>query len=271
MIVPRRTVSHKVIYEGIGLQTGKANTCVIAPANSGDGIVFCRLLPPSSNGDPYPTRAHYSYVDNDKSFVSLRCRNYYYYSVEHILALLYGYGITDATIYLDNGEVPADIQQISRRLFLSVKSFNTYIELNSLPRIFFKKDNSSISFLPYDTTVVSCYFEFLDLFAHYESYSMDVFTFFKKISGARSFCTKKHVENLQSQGWAKGVNSSSIQVFNEYSTISADFVKQECVRHKILDFLGDLSLSGKQVSGIFMLKNPSHSVTREFVEKYLGE
>lgn len=269
-MIPRRTLAYPIEFTGTGLQTGKDNTCIISPASPGEGIIFCRLLSPESTGDPYPVRAHYSYVDNDKSFVSLRCRTYYYYSVEHILALLYGYGITDATIYLDKGEVPADIQQISEKLFLSVEPIPHFIDPTSLSSVIFKKDNSSISFIPYDTLVVSCYFDFFNLFSHYESYHLDVFTFFKKISGARSFCTRQHVVNLQSKGWAKGVNKSSTQIFEDCSKIGADFVKQECVRHKILDFLGDISLSGKQVRGIFTLVNPSHSCTREFVQKYLG-
>lgn len=270
MILQRKSIANNIEFTGEGLQTGKMNRCIIYPANAGDGITFCRILKSNSTEDPYPVRAHYSCVDNDKAFVSLRCRNYFYYSVEHILALLYGHQITDATILLDNGEVPADIQQISESLLVEGLLLNSFYEPDILPPVFFEKGNSSITYFPSEIFAVSCYFEFLNLFSYFDQYMIDPINFHRKLSHARTFGTHRHIEDLQKKGFAKGVKLTNTLVFDLDSPIGAEFVKQECTRHKIFDFLGDLSLCGRQVRGIFMLRNPSHSMTREFIKEYLG-
>lgn len=268
-MLQRRTIAREIQIQGIGLQTGVLQRLVLKPAKAGHGIIFHHI---SSRGDRGHTEAHYMNLKENNSMVFLENKfsNHPYKSVEHLMGLLYAFRITDLLIGIDGTEVPAENLEIAEKLLTNIRSLNSYYTPARFHQSTFSQGNSSITYVPTEGLIVNCYFEFQEIFSGYKTYKLDEFSSFNYLSDARTFCEVNHLLALQNRGLAKGVSEKNCIVLSHDSIFSEDTV-EECIRHKILDFLGDLYLSGRIYEGCFLLKNPSHKFTHSFIKSNNGE
>src|SRR5215813_1219680 len=96
-----QTIASPVEFSGIGLHTGEAATMRILPASVGTGIVFRRV-----DLDNFELRADVGSVERVAYATTLMNRGVWISTVEHLLSALYGFGIDNAIVELDNFEVP---------------------------------------------------------------------------------------------------------------------------------------------------------------------
>src|SRR5215471_20936360 len=96
-----RTIAKPVEFSGIGLHTGEHATVRILPAPAGKGIIFRRV-----DLDNFEIRADVGSVERVAYATTLMNRGVWISTVEHLLSALYGFGIDNAFVELDNFEVP---------------------------------------------------------------------------------------------------------------------------------------------------------------------
>src|ERR1700756_5974691 len=96
-----QTIASPIEFSGIGLHTGEKATVRILPAPSGKGIVFRRV-----DLDNFELRANVASVARVAYATTLMSRGVWISTVEHILSALYGMGIDNAYVELDNFEIP---------------------------------------------------------------------------------------------------------------------------------------------------------------------
>jgi len=95
--------------------------------------------------------------------------------------------------------------------------------------------------------------------------------FIKEISRARTFGFLSEVEQLRKMGFAKGGSLDNAIVLDKFKVINPEGLRfeDECVRHKILDFIGDLATIGKPVIGRFVIKKSGHSLNHLMLKKLM--
>ncbi len=100
------------------------------------------------------------------------------------------------------------------------------------------------------------------------SWTFSESSFERDIAKARTFGFLKDVQKLQTMGRAQGGSLSNALVLNENGLLNRGGFRfaDECVRHKILDFLGDLALTGTSVHGYFEVRKAGHSLHSRFLK-----
>ncbi len=104
------------------------------------------------------------------------------------------------------------------------------------------------------------------------NWSFSEVSFGRDIARARTFGFLKDVEKLQSHGLAQGGSLANAVVFDDFGILNQDGFRyiDECVRHKILDFMGDLALAGKPMIGHFEVHKAGHALHNAFIRQLLS-
>jgi UDP-3-O-[3-hydroxymyristoyl] N-acetylglucosamine deacetylase len=98
-------------------------------------------------------------------------------------------------------------------------------------------------------------------------------SFIQEISKARTFGFLKDVETLQNNGLAQGGSLDNAIVVDEFRVLNEDGLryKDEFVRHKILDFIGDLAIIGHIPIGHFVVKRSGHTLNQQLLRKFMAQ
>lgn len=273
MFVQRKTVSTKVGISGIGLHSGIYTKVELRPAPAGSGITFVRAdldglripaLQASTTALEYSTT-----VGKDDASVG---------TVEHLLAAVIAFGVTDIDIQIDGPEVPivdgsalpfvhlieaagvralaADVPVLRIRQPIEVVEGQKSIRITPSNRLIIKYR------IDFDHPVIgrqSVHFDF----AH-ESFA-------KKIAGARTFGFVRDVEQLRAAGLARGGSVENAIVLDDRGVINGPLrYRDEFVRHKVLDLIGDLALIGRPLVGEITANRAGHALHSRFVEKIIA-
>ena len=243
------TVSREVAYTGPAIHTGTVTTIRIRPAQANTGIVFRRIDLP---GCPQ-VKAAARHVWRTDRCTTLRDGDAEVATVEHLMAALRGFGIDNALIDVDGPEIP--IADGSAAHFVDLIQEAVPVRLDA-PRWVVKvdspiwvRDGGRLALaLPYDGFKVSFTFTndhrhpvLGDLFAEFE---VDAATFKEEIASARTIGWLSEVQALKERGLLLGATMDMAIVLSEDAILTPLRYPDEPVRHKILDVIGDLYLSG---------------------------
>ncbi|MFH1753555.1 MAG: UDP-3-O-acyl-N-acetylglucosamine deacetylase [Candidatus Omnitrophota bacterium] len=282
MTYKQRTIATPAIIRGIGLQTGKHANLRLKPAPPGKGIVFVRTdIPGAPEIEAKPQNIKES--GNMLQRTILRTRRAEVQTVEHILAALSGFCIDNISIEIDNIEVPG--------LDGSAKEFSailrdTGIQEQDAPRAFIEIERpivcsngeSSIQVLPDEQFRVEYFMDYdhpllkdqwVDVMLDGSEDSMNFFE--REIAPSRTF----HVDSITRPfmlrslaGLGRGTNYNATLVIRADGPVQNKFrFHNECARHKLLDFIGDLYLLGHHIKGRVIAKKSGHSMNNAFVRK----
>jgi UDP-3-O-[3-hydroxymyristoyl] N-acetylglucosamine deacetylase len=187
--------------------------------------------------------------------------------VEHLLSAFFGLGIDNAVVELDGPEVPIMDGSAAPFVFL-IKSAGIREQRTPKRFIVIKKPivvedgNRSIRILPCRELKVTFMIGFEHPFLKNQEYELHFSgkEFVREISSARTFGFLRDVQTLKKNGLAKGGSLDNAVVIDEFRILNEDGLRfsNEFVRHKILDFLGDLSLVGCPTIGHFVIKKSGH-------------
>jgi UDP-3-O-[3-hydroxymyristoyl] N-acetylglucosamine deacetylase len=255
----QRTVKDEVSCTGIGLHSGEKVRLTIKPAPPDSGIKFIRK-------DMSGRRAIKAHVKNvvDTNMSTTIGNN--------------GSKIS-TRVELDGIEVPIMDGSAAPFIFL-IKSVGIK-EQNKPKRFFvikkpFKIDEGhrSISIYPSKELKISFTIDFHHPLLRDQRYEL-CFSgkdFIKEISRARTFGFLKDVHILQENGLAKGGSLDNAIVVDDFRIINEDGLryKDEFVRHKILDFIGDLAILGSPIIGHFVVEKSGHSLNQFMLRKLIG-
>jgi len=254
--VKQRTIQRRLRLEGIGLESGKKSVVILHPERENYGIRFYV--------DDYTIPAHFDYVVSTTPSVTLGVNDIRVHTVEHLLSILNGLGITNLTIEVLGDEIPENTKEFAHKISreaVDQKALSCQYHFSST---LFESDRTVIRTFPSYRFTVSCFYSPDFVAAKENFYTIDVRpeNYLKQISWAKTFCTESYLNDLQVAGMAMGAMPSNCRLVGD-GYAEED---RELVRHKILDFIGDISLAGMSSVGHFVLTNPSHEKTIDYLK-----
>ena len=272
----QRTVAKEFTCTGIGLHSGKTVGVTIKPAPADSGIIFERLDIPAA----CKIRASFDNVIQTNMATTIGMNGYRISTVEHLMAAFFGMGIDNALVQINGEEVP--IMDGSSAPFVALLDSAGITLQDSYKRFIIVKKpvkvadgNRSVRLYPSDELRITCRIDFNHPVIKDQSYEM-VFSkssFMSEISRARTFGFLRDVQTLWNNGLAKGGSLENAIVVDETEILNNDGLryKNEFVRHKLLDFIGDLAILGATVIGHFVVERSGHSFNQELLKVFMAQ
>jgi len=272
----QRTVAKPVNCSGVGVHSGKKVNLTIKPAPPNHGIKFIRtdLL------DCPVISAHFNMVVDTSLATVIGFEGFIVSTIEHLMASFAGLSIDNALVEIDSYEMP--IMDGSAYPFTSLIKASGIKELDT-PRYFFvikepielKKDGKMVGVYPCSTYKITCTIEYDHPLINTQSYSVDVSDHIweNEISKARTFGFLHEYEYLKKNGLARGVTLENVIAIDDKDVINEGGLRyrDEFVRHKILDCIGDFSLLGMPILGHVVAEKSGHAFNHSFLKKIFAE
>lgn len=271
----QRTLRKEVGCAGIGLHSGCKVGLTLRPAPPDTGIRFVRKDLP---GSPEIQAINENVVDTQMS-TSLGKNGCGVSTVEHLMAALFGLGIDNVRVEVDGPELPIMDGSSAPFVFL-IKSAGIYEEKEPKRFLLVRKKlcvqdgGRSITIHPARELQVNYAIEFNHPLVKNQKYLLRFSggEFVKEISRARTFGFLRDIQLLRDNGLAMGGSLDNAIVLDEFRILNEDGLryKDEFVRHKILDFLGDLALLGSPVIGHFEVVKSGHFLNQVMLREFLA-
>ncbi|WP_104697125.1 MULTISPECIES: UDP-3-O-acyl-N-acetylglucosamine deacetylase [unclassified Helicobacter] len=270
----QRTIAKKVELVGIGLHKGVPVKMVLEPLEANSGIIFYR----SDLGISIPMKPQN--VTNTLMATVLSNGEAKISTIEHLMSAIYAYGIDNLKVSVDNEEIPImDGSAIGYCMLLDeagIKDLEVNKKIMAIKKTIEIKDGEKfVRIGPSQKTI----FDFTIDFAHpaikQQSYK---FVFSKQgykdeIARARTFGFLQDVNYLRSQGLGLGGNLNNCIVLDENSILNKEGLryKEEFVRHKILDAIGDMAILGMPLLGSYISFAGSHKLNSLLTKRILED
>lgn len=269
----QKTISEELIFEGRGLHTGRHVVVRLKPAPMDSGIIFFRTDKGAF------ISANVNSVSETAFATSLGSNGTSIKTVEHLLAAVAGLDIDNLIIEVDGPEVPildgssAGFVEMILGAGISLQSAcRSYIKV--LRPVMFKDGKAEISALPYEGRKLTYHIHYDHRLLRNQTMTLeldgDVFS--KDLAPARTFGFLKDVEHLRSLGFAKGGSLDNAVILSDNGVINPSGLrfKDEFIRHKMLDFIGDISLVGFPIQGHLVASRSGHMANVRFLKKFLS-
>ena len=271
----QHTVAGEVSCRGIGLHSGAKVDLKLRPAPLNFGVRFRRM----DLGHHPAVAAHAHHVVNTSLATSIGFNGTTISTIEHLMAALYVSSIDNVLIELNGPEVP--IFDGSAAPFLDLIKEAGLKEQNALRQcifitkpVFLREGEAFVKATPADHFQVRYTIDFPHPLVGKQTllWSFNAAAFGREIARARTFGFLKDVEKLQSLGLAQGGSLANAVVFDDFHVLNQDGFRygDECVRHKILDFMGDLALAGRPLIGCFEVHKAGHALHTAFIKKLVS-
>ena len=261
--VLQHTLSGPATLEGTSLHTGEKVTLTLKPAPEGHGFKFRRVDLPDQ---PF-IAADVEKVQTVERATTLAEGSVKVHTVEHVISALTGMGVDNALIEMDANEPP--IGDGSSRPFVEMIK-KVGVVAQSAPRRVWEirepihqetGDGTIITIVPSKTLRVSVTNVGPEgRFTQYFSSEVTPETYEKEICAARTFVYYEDVKPLLDKGLIKGGSLESAVVIRGNEIMSKESMRftNEFARHKALDLIGDLMLSGVRILGHIIAVKPGH-------------
>lgn len=267
------TLAQTVIIKGVGVHSGRQASVTLRPADVDYGIVFCHL--PSG----VKQRASVQAVCSTEMCTTLKFPNQQtVMTIEHLLAALYGLGVTNAQIDIDGPEIPI-MDGSSQPFIMNIMNSGGIVPQHRTQKILKIRQPVRMSLDAHRWIEITPYPGLkADVSVTLTTEIMQNFTYahdhqsFKRIAMARTFCNLRFVEQLKEKGLIQGGSLDNALVLDNGRAVNPEGfrVDNECARHKTLDLLGDLSLAPAPIYGFIRAKNPGHTLNIQFLRKILS-
>ena len=272
-VLNQKTINKYITFKGVGLHSGLAVTMTIKPAKPNSGIIFKRI-DLKENNIIIPnifnvSSAVFCTTISNENGASIS-------TIEHVMGSLYGLGVDNALIEIDNQEVP--ILDGSAKIFVEaiskcgIKNSEAPIKIIKIKnKIEFIDGNKTISIEP---SKISLDIDFELKYANnligtqrnlvkvFESDLTDIYN-------SRTFCLFEDIEKLKEMGLAKGGSLNNAIVIKDNKILNENGLRneKEFVNHKILDCMGDLYLAGYKIIGKIICSQGGHKLTNQLLRK----
>jgi UDP-3-O-[3-hydroxymyristoyl] N-acetylglucosamine deacetylase len=275
-VIRQRTLKNTIRATGIGLHTGKKVYLTLSPAPIDNGIVFRRV----DCTPPVVIPGHPLNVHDTELATSLGKDGVRISTVEHLMAALAGLGIDNCVVDVSADEVP--IMDGSAAPFVFLVQSAGILEQGA-PKKFTRikkaievRDGDKWArFDPFNGFKVKFTIDFDHpvFTSGVQTSEVDFSTtsFVREISRARTFGFMSDIEALRKRDLALGGSMDNAIVIDEYRVLNEDGLryKNEFVRHKILDAIGDLYLLGHSLIGAFSGYKSGHALNNRLLRELL--
>ena len=269
----QKTLKNEVSFSGIALHSGLDVNICIKPANPNFGIVFKRI-DLSSNNIIYP-----SFMNVTNTALNTTVENEFgvkVSTIEHLMGALFGLGIDNALIEIDNEEVP--ILDGSAKNFIE-KILSAGIQTSESP-IKIIKINKEVKYTEGERSILikpSTLSLDIDFELKYKNkiignqrnkikvYEDDL----TQVFNSRTYCLFEDIEKIKQNGLAKGGSLENAIVVKENEILNPGGLRnnKEFVNHKILDCIGDLYTSGYRMVASIRCSQGGHYLTNQLLRK----
>ena len=272
-LLNQKTIKKTTSFSGIGLHSGKLVKIRVKPSDPNTGIVFKRV-DLKENNIIYPSFANVS-----STSLNTTISNDYgvrVSTIEHLMGALFGLGIDNALIEIDNEEVPildGSAKEFIEKLTLSgLEKSEAPIKIIKIKkRVSYNHGEKSISIEPsklsldinfelkYENSLIGNQRNKINV---YEDDLRDIFN-------SRTFCLFEDVEKIKKNGLAKGGSLDNAIVVKDNEILNSEKLRnpKEFVNHKILDCIGDLYTSGYRIIASINCSQGGHFLTNQLLKK----
>ena len=269
----QNTLKDEIFISGQGLHTGRNISMRLRPAPSNTGVVFIR----TDKGN-VRIKASVSTVSDTTFATTLTSEGVRIGTVEHLLAALAGLNVDNVYVEINGPEVPimdgsayAFVSRIMECGIAKQEKAISYIKI--LAPIVVMEGHSQIAITPYEGTRITYRLFYTHPAFGEQKMGIDISTttFLNELAPARTFGFLRDVEMLKSRGLAQGGSLDNAIVLGESEVINSNMLrfKDEFVRHKILDAIGDLSLIGLPIYGHIIANKSGHTLHIKLLRKIL--
>ena len=269
----QKTIKNSIKFSGISLHSGlNVNVC-IKPAEPNFGIVFKRVDLPNNNL-VYP-----NFLNVTNTSLNTTVENEFgvkVSTIEHLMGALFGLGIDNAMIEIDNEEVP--ILDGSAKIFIK-KILSAGVQISNSP-IKIIKINKEISFSDGDRFIsikpstlsldIDFELKYKNSLIGNQSNSVKVYEDdLTDVYNSRTFCLYDDIEAIKKLGLAKGGSLENAVVVKDKEILNPEGLRneKEFVNHKILDCIGDLYTSGYRIVASVKCSKGGHYLTNQLLRK----
>lgn len=266
-----RTIQRPITFRGVGVHTGDDTAVILNPSDH--GITF------SKKG--LEGKVVHASIDNVIDTVhgtSIGDGGITFRMVEHLLATLFAHEIDGAHIVVENGdEIPIldgsalpIVEALEGTAIVNREAVETpaLVEVKEPFHLFHKE--SFLAVYPASQCSITYFISYREYpeLTQAKTVVVEPELFKREISPARTYAFLEWIEPLQKKGLIKGGSLENSLVYSRDGFLNTDPLRfsDELVRHKILDFMGDLSLLRKRIQGHFVIMCGGHSAHIGFLK-----
>ena len=277
----QRTLKKSFSFSGICLHSGNDTRVTVHPAPANTGIKFKRIDLKTSSEEKI-IDANVKNITNSQLCTSIK--NIYgnkVSTIEHLMSALNGLGIDNVLIDIDSDEVP--ILDGSSKIFVDlideagIRNLNSSRKMIKIIRSIIVGDKDSfIKVTPSESFSVDYTISYKHSLLRNQRLTLDSFDeniYRELISNSRTFGFKADVDMLLEKGLIKGGSLNNAILLDETGIVNEEELRypDEFVRHKILDFIGDLFLLGNKSEGHFEIFCGGHNLTHELLKTIMSD
>lgn len=274
----QQTIARPTAVEGFGYWSGIDNRVEFRPAAPDTGIVFVRADLP---GHPRIAAMVGNRVEAPRR-TTLRSAGASVEMIEHVMAALAGLQVDNCEVWVTAAEMPgfdgsslAFVEALDAAGLVPQGSARAQLVVRETTRL--GDDDSWVEAQPVDTQRMSLRFRLdygRDNPIGRQTLSLEVTpeAFRRELAPSRTFLLKQEAEWLQSQGLGNRATTKDLLIFDDLGPVDNKLrFRDECVRHKALDLVGDLALAGCDLIGHFVAHRSGHRLNAELVRVLLTE
>ena len=269
----QKTIKNNVSFRGVALHSGLDVNVCIKPAGPNFGIVFKRV-DYNKNNLVYP-----NFMNVTNTSLNTTIENEFgvkVSTIEHLMGALFGLGIDNALIEIDNEEVPI-LDGSAKEFIEKIISSGLFVSESPIKIIKINKEIKFIDgerFISIEPSTLSLDIDFELKFKNpiigNQSNKVKVFDDdLTDVYNSRTFCLFEDIELIKKKGLAKGGSLQNAIVVKEDEILNPEGLRndKEFVNHKILDCIGDLYTSGYRVIAKIKCSQGGHYLTNQLLRK----
>ncbi len=272
----QRTVAGLINCSGVGIHSGKKVNLTIKPAPVNHGIKFKRIDLPDSPS----ISAHFNMVVDTSLATVIGYNGFIVSTIEHLMATFAGLSIDNALVEIDGYEMP--IMDGSAEVFTS-SIMAAGIKEQDGQRCFFvvkepielEENGKFVGIYPESSYKITCNIDYDHTLVKKQSYTIELSdeVFEREVCRARTFGFLHEYEDMKRFGLARGGSLDNVVVIDRENILSKNGLryKDEFVRHKLLDCIGDFALLGMPVLGHVKVSKSGHFFNHAFLKKFFAQ
>ncbi len=272
-----QTIAAPLEFAGVGLHSGAPVTMRLLPAPAGSGIVFRR-----TDLDNFEIPAIGRNVARVSYATSLMRQSVLISTTEHLLSALIGMAVDNVIVELDNLELPIldgsalpYVEAFERAGIKTQRRRREYMRI--LKPVEVREGDKFIGVYPHSDKDEGYSIEYaidfpVPIGKQYASVDLAAETYGVTIAPARTFGYKADEQKLRNMGLIRGASEENAIVLGDQGPLNGPLrFPDEFVRHKVLDLIGDLALTGRRIEGRVVAERAGHAMHTALVSRLLKD
>ena len=280
-LIRQTTIAYPIKVNSIAGMSGVDTNVTFQPAPVNSGIIFKRIDLP---GQP-EVKAHYSNISQTNRNTVLRENDVEVSLVEHLLSSVHAQGIDNMLVCIDGQEIPAMDGSSAPFMFAfqvagitEQSATKKFLVVERDVKVERETDQARAALSPSDKQSQHYEYELVyqsaaQVLNGKVSFSMTPHNYQKQISRARTYGFLNEIESLTKTHKLHGFSHDNAMYFDQNGALAQEQsfrLRDECTRHKILDAIGDMYLSGYSILGKFSGFKSGHDLNAKLIKKLMA-